>query len=225
MAIHIILDPRQNLHFAAWAILLAMVFDFLDGMAARMLQVHSELGKQLDSLCDMVSFGVAPAFLLFQLAAPVHADYSHWIWTDSTLVQWLAFGVALTSALRLAKFNIDPSQKNSFHGLPTPANALIIASIPLSAVSSNSIWIVELIRNPWFLISLMVACTWLPISRIRFMSFKFTQFNWAGNQFRFILLGVSAILFALLGFSGVLPIIFLYILLSQFDSTIKEKAL
>lgn len=217
VSIHFALDPRQNLHFAAWALLLAMVFDFADGLAARALKAHSPIGAQLDSLADMVSFGAAPSFLLFQLMSPIHADYGHWLWTSPSTLQWLAFGVAISSAIRLARFNTDPGQAHRFKGLPTPANALMIASLPLVAVSTNYAWMVEWIRYPWFLVGITLAGIMLPISGLPFMALKFTRFTWQGNQFKFIFMGLAALGFAFLGFVCILPLLFLYLVISPFE--------
>jgi CDP-diacylglycerol--serine O-phosphatidyltransferase len=203
------LSRGGRLDVVFWLVAAAAVFDFADGMVARLTRQYSEVGKQLDSLADVVSFGVAPSMALF----------AAWGRTSGSLpdalsgalsgslpdaLGWGVFAVALFSALRLAKFNVDETQREEFTGLPTPACALAITA--LAAVwGEPSRWVI--------LVSVAVA-SWLLVSPIRMFSLKFKTPGWRGNQLRYTFLALSAVLIAVLGVGGVAASVGLYVAMS-----------
>lgn len=199
---------------AAFFILLAAFLDFFDGLAARMLKVSGEMGKQLDSLADVVSFGVAPSFIAYFLLDGA---------TTIPFVPYAAFLIAIFSALRLAKFNIDERQSESFIGLPTPAHALFWVGIALTYWQSWNTeygrWAVDLIlgySSQWTVLILAIAgfCSAM-VSEMPLLSLKFKTFGWKGNEYRFSLLILSVIFIALFLFASVPFILLLYLLLSK----------
>ncbi len=186
-------------------IILAGVFDFLDGFTARLLKQSSEIGLQLDSLADMVSFGVVPALIMMSMFIDVEKSISHPL--------WLAYGcyvplvIALFSALRLAKFNIDSEQTSSFVGLPTPACALFCGA--LGMLYSEGF----VVCGEWIaVISVVIAL--LLISPLKMFALKFKSFKWGGNELRYIFIIASSALFLWLQLNSVSLIILLYIALS-----------
>lgn len=207
-------DSYQML-WATYLIWVAAVFDFLDGMAARLLKSYSELGKQLDSLADMVSFGVAPGVILFAL-----------IRDQATLdEQWIAFFaliIPIFSALRLAKFNIDESQTESFIGLPTPANALLIGSLPLLLLKGNET-LSTLLSTPVVLAGLGVALSFMLISRVGMFSLKVKSLQWKGNELVYVFLLISCAILLVLPYAALPIIIFLYILISVGQSLLLNR--
>lgn len=198
-----------NLYMAAVFVILAAVFDFFDGFAARWLHAYSPIGKDLDSLADMVSFGVAPGMMLYSVLK--HAFEGGAFDPVFFFVPYLAFIIPAFSALRLAKFNNDPRQTTSFIGLPVPANALFWISAVYSTqqlVAGNVILYTVLA-----LVSVGIT-SFLLVSEIPMFSLKIKSLAWKGNEFRYIL-GVCAILFvALWGFLGIAGTMLLYIALS-----------
>ncbi len=197
---------REQLDFAAYAVFIAAFFDFLDGMAARLLKVHSEIGKQLDSLADMVSFGVLPAAIIFHLfQLPDSGTNNLWIYS--------AFFIAIFSALRLAKFNVDTRQSNSFIGLPTPASAMLSASFPLILMQQNDFFS-GLIINKWFLFLYIIINCWLLVAELPLLSLKFKNLAFAENSYRYILLIFGLISLLIFKFAAIPLIIFFYIILS-----------
>lgn len=203
-----------ELHLATYAILIAAFLDFLDGMLARWLNAYSELGKQLDSLADMVSFGVLPSVIIYQifLLSPQTAPYSSWL-------NYSAFLIAVFSGLRLAKFNIDTRQSENFIGLPTPANSLLIASFPILIQENNNFFMTYLM-NPYFLFIFSLGMGLLLVSEIPLISLKFKSLKLSENLLRYILIGSSLILLLIFQFAAIPIILFLYLLISliQFRS-------
>lgn len=199
-----------SINTAAYFIALAAVFDFLDGLAARLLHVKSEIGKQLDSLADMVSFGLAPGviaglIILISVKPNINAGDQVWIYQSLPFVALL---IPAFSALRLAKFNIDESQSYSFKGLPTPASALFFGSFP---------FIIELFPeflNPIILISMVVIMPFLLVSNIPLFAMKFINYSWKDNMIRYLFIGISLIMLIFLQYTAVPLIILFYILLS-----------
>lgn len=211
---------EDQLAMASYLLGLAALFDFLDGFFARLLKVQSPIGKDLDSLADMVSFGLVPGMILFKLIG-----YSIGISINTgiiTLVPYIAFLIPLFSALRLAKFNNDERQTDVFIGLPTPANALLIASFPLiliqqsTLVGINILPIQSLFLSTVFLIVMSVLLSYLLVAELPLLSLKFKTFNWKENKIRFLFLGISCVLLILLYYVAIPVIILLYILLSLF---------
>ena len=203
---------------ASYMIGIAAIFDFLDGMAARLLNVRSELGKQLDSLADLISFGMLPGIILFYLLNNIFSEADNFI----KFVPFVAFLIPLFSALRLAKFNIDDRQTTSFIGLPTPANAIFIGSIPLIIVQQSESIINHILSNPLFIIALILLLSFLLVAPIPLFSMKFKDLKWKNNSIRYIFISLSIILFAILLFVSIPIIILLYILLSIINNTIKK---
>lgn len=196
------LGTGHDLRKAFILITAAAIFDFLDGFAARMLKSYSEVGKQLDSLADMVSFGVAPSMVLFTMYA--QSGGMEWFGYG----QYIVFTVALFSALRLAKFNIDETQKEEFSGLPTPACALFIASAG---------WIFSggtLSIHPAYIIISALCLSYLLISPVRMFSLKFKNFGFKGNGLRYIFMGCALICLAFFKITAVPFIILGYIVTS-----------
>ncbi len=207
---------------AASLIFLAAVFDFLDGNAARILKAYSELGKQLDSLADMVSFGVAPGIMIFMMLS-VHCAGSCNLLERMHIAPYFAMLIPVCSALRLAKFNIDLRQEVNFIGMPTPAIALFFASVPLVLYVQPGIFslvhvdfLISFFGNTRILTLLVVFFSYLLISDFRIFSMKFKSMGWKGNELRFVLLICSILLFLLFSLSAIPMIIILYVLLSIF---------
>ena len=206
-----------NLRIAAYFMALAALFDFLDGMSARLLHVKSEIGKQLDSLADVISFGLLPGVIVFEL---MKASFN--LPGNSSdplnLFPYLAFLIPVFSALRLAKFNIDERQTESFLGVPTPATAIFFASFPLIlnqvAGSEKLGFVTSLLGNYYILLALTLIFSGLLVSEIPLFSLKFKNLKWSDNKAPFILLLLSAISLGFLGFLALPVIIILYILLS-----------
>lgn len=197
-----------ELMLAASMIWIAAIFDFLDGFSARLLKVHSEIGKQLDSLADMVTFGVLPSCILLMLVRPV---------ASHPYLPYIVFIVAVFSAVRLAKFNIDTNQTNSFIGLPTPANAILISSLPF--IISEYSFITENIEVIIIVMSLLLA--WLLVAPIEMMALKFKDYSWKVNKIKYMFLILSIILITSLQISSIPLIIMSYVLISLIGS---EKA-
>jgi CDP-diacylglycerol--serine O-phosphatidyltransferase len=210
----------SQLSIAAVFIFAAGVFDFLDGMAARLTKSYSEIGKQLDSLSDVVSFGVAPSIIIFsyyqQAFKQCQPDFNFLNATFPQLLLFIsAFIIALFSSLRLAKFNIDERQSDSFIGVPTPANGFFIASLPF--VIAKFPVLAPYIVSPYCLFPLTIILSFLLISEIPLISLKFKNLQFASNKMRYIFLGASLLI--LLAFQiAAYPVIFiLYIVLSLIE--------
>ena len=196
---------HANFEMAMLFIVIGAVFDFFDGLAARLLHAYSNIGKDLDSLADDVSFGVAPALIVFSLFKEInYPDYL------SFLANWLpyaAFLIAVFSALRLAKFNNDTRQTTSFIGLPVPANALFWASLIAGCKPIAS-------YHPLLTLALVCLFSWLLVSEIPMFSLKFKNLSWKDNKIAFIFVIISAILLITLKIAGFAAVIVWYILLS-----------
>ena len=202
--------------YASFLIGAAAIFDFLDGFAARLLKVHSEIGKQLDSLADMVTFGVLPGMILFNLIQPTLRANE----LPSQLA-FITFLIPVFSALRLAKFNIDTRQSDSFIGVPTPANSILIGSLPLILKYNPSFEC--LILNPYFLIITTIIMSYLLVAELPLFALKFKNFTWADNKIRYIFLVLSLILLFAFQFTGIPFTILLYIVLSVINNLQKRK--
>jgi len=206
--IGIVLAFKGEMIAASYAIFLSAIFDFFDGLASRVLKSFSGIGKDLDSLADMVSFGVLPAVIMYQILLQAHQ-----IDKISDYLNFIAFLIPVFSALRLAKFNVDTRQAENFIGLPTPANAILIASFPLILDHHNRFY-TEPLQNPWVLsVLILVMCTLLVIE-VPMMSLKFKNTDFNQNISRYLLLLFSAILILFFKFAAVPAVIFIYIVLS-----------
>lgn len=189
-------------------IILGAVIDFFDGMAARLLNAHSVIGKDLDSLADDVSFGVAPSIILFSLFKEMH--YPVGMESIAPFFPYLAFLISVFSALRLAKFNNDTRQTTSFVGLPVPANALFWASL----VAGAHDFLITDSFSPFYLLGLICLFSWLLVAEIPMFSLKFKSLSWKNNKISFIFLIVCIPLLIFLGICSFSAIIVWYILLS-----------
>ena len=206
-------DVAEKMRMASLFIGIAAVVDFLDGFVARLFNATSEMGKQLDSLADVVSFGVAPSLIIYQFLRMSFAAEENGI--NISLV-WLipAFIIAGAAAYRLARFNLDRTQTIGFKGVPVPAVGLLIASMPLIYEQSNNETIINILLNKWFLYAIIFAVSSLMVSTLPLMAFKFKNLSLKSNLPRYLV-----ILFAIIGalFMGWLavPIVFVaYIILS-----------
>lgn len=221
----IVLAFEGYLLFAVYMIFLSAILDFLDGMTARLLNVYSKVGKELDSLADVVSFGVAPSVIVFFLmkSALFNVNYIPPIENLSfkeIIFLVSPFLIAVFSGIRLAKFNIDERQSNSFIGLPTPANALFFVSFYIITLVNNNMIIRSLIQNELFLIILIIIFSLLLVAEFPMFSLKFKNLGLKGNKIRFIFTGLSAILLISLQSIAIPVIIVFYILLSAFNNWI-----
>jgi CDP-diacylglycerol--serine O-phosphatidyltransferase len=206
---------QGNLVFAAYLVGIAALFDFLDGMIARLLHAYSEIGKQLDSLADMVSFGVLPGVIMFQLMRKSAMANPNTSLYEAEIFPFLAFIIIIFSALRLAKFNIDTRQTTLFIGLPTPANTLFVASLPL-ILASDQFKLGQYFMNQYVLLGLTLLLSYLLVAEIPLFALKFKNLAWKDNATRFIFLLIAIPLLFLLKFAAVPVIIVLYVLLSFF---------
>lgn len=207
---------NNMLDMAAYCVGVAAIFDFFDGLAARALNVSSEIGKQLDSLADMVSFGLVPGYMMNKLIIFALKFNNESIEETSPLFYLSYFGFLITifSAIRLAKFNIDTRQTNSFIGLPTPANSFLIASIALLLFTSQNEDLKKVILNTYFLIGLTILSSYLLVAEIPLFALKFKKFAWKGNEIRYLFLIISLITFILFKIIAIPIILLLYIVIS-----------
>ncbi|MBN2667847.1 MAG: CDP-diacylglycerol--serine O-phosphatidyltransferase [Bacteroidales bacterium] len=199
-ALSIIFAFEGLITLAAYMILIAAVFDFLDGMMARLLKAYSEMGKQLDSLADMVSFGLAPAIIAYHLMKPsIHIEtlYPNNIEVYKLIYLFSVILIPIFSGLRLAKFNIDTRQTNNFIGLPTPANALFYASIPIISSQNPFDPFLFLIFDKVNLLLIIITSSLLLVSPFHMFSFKFKNFKWSENKIRFIFLSLILVVIVL----------------------------
>ena len=211
----------EKLSWAAICIIIAAVIDFLDGFVARLLKATSEMGKQLDSLSDVVSFGAAPAVILYQLLRFSFAREENGL-DVSILFLVPAFVLSCAAAYRLAKFNLDTTQKYSFKGVPVPAVGLLIASFPLILHFNSIDSVNNVLINKWFLYVTIIVLSYLMISNRRMMSLKFPDLTLKNNLPKIILLVVAIIAALFLQWIAVPVVFVIYILLSLTIS--KNKA-
>lgn len=216
----VIFALKGALTAAVLLILTAALFDFLDGMAARLLKAYSPIGKDLDSLADMISFGLAPGMIMYVLLkySLLGKDTLSDNFSDLSIFQGLILSVSLLvpvfSALRLAKFNIDTRQTNSFIGLPTPANAIFICSLALIDQYGKYTVLDSCLLGPTSLVVLTIIFSFLLVSEIPMFSLKFKNLSWKDNKIRFIFLLVSVILISVFRFYGITATILSFIILS-----------
>lgn len=202
---------HSELEYAGKLVIVAAILDFLDGFAARLLKAYSDIGKQLDSLADMVTFGLVPGVMLYSIFRSENAHQLSPLYLQ--IGQYSMLIVTLFSALRLAKFNIDTRQTESFIGLPTPANTLMIISLPYM-LSHDEFGLAQIISNPFFLTAFALVSSWLMVAEIPLMSLKFKTFGWNENKGRFLLLLTSVVLLILLRYAAAPVIVIFYVLLS-----------
>tara|TARA_Y100000385_G_scaffold243945_1_gene261728 strand:+ start:5799 stop:6503 length:705 start_codon:yes stop_codon:yes gene_type:complete len=208
--IAVIYALEGNMKLTALFVCIGIFFDFFDGLLARKLKVQSELGVQLDSLADMVTSGLVPGLVLFHLfgLAPQAS------WDTQGFLPYVGLFVTLASAYRLAKFNISTNQSDSFIGVPTPANALLIISLPLILEYQNTEALQALILAPWFLTLLSLVSCYLLNAPIKLLALKFKTWRLKDNFYRYILILWSISLLIVFQFSGIPLLLISYILIS-----------
>ena len=224
----------NQLELAAAFVCLGILFDYFDGMAARVLDVRSELGLQLDSLADVITSGLVPGIVMFQLLGMSMSggwnvdlgsqatDATFWVGLKVAPLPFFGFLITMASAYRLAKFNIDENQTSSFIGLPTPANALLIISLPLILIYQNNDFLNGIILNQWFLIGMTVLSAFLLNSNMELFALKFKNWSFQDNALRYIFIIVSLVLLITLKFLAV-PLIIVFYILSSLMRKVSEK--
>jgi len=228
------LAVQNQLELAAYFVVLGIVFDFFDGFVARLLNVQGELGKQLDSLADVVTSGLAPAVVMFQLLVKsLHTDWlqglscevGKWSTFNETAllnlkgisvhpIPFIGLLLALAAAYRLANFNIDIRQTSEFIGLPTPAMSLFVMSLPLILIYSDSVFIKDLILNKYVLIGITLLFSYLMNAELKLFSFKIKDFTFKKYRLHIIYLIIVILAFVFLQFIAIPLVIILYILFS-----------
>ena len=228
--IAIIFVVQGHLVWGAYFVFLGIIFDFLDGLLARLLNAQSELGLQLDSLADVVTSGVVPGLVMYKLLClslnvpDEIIDPGHWAHESNetfaliNLLPFLGLLIPMASAYRLAKFNLDAEQQDFFKGLPTPANTILIMSLPLILEYQGSDVINSQILNPYVLIGLTMISVYLLNARIKLFSLKFKDYGFSTNATRYIFLCLCIILLIVLKFAAIPVIILLYIAMSVLDA-------
>lgn len=220
--IAVIFAVENHLEMAAFFVFFGIFFDYLDGFAARMLKVQSDLGVQLDSLADMVTCGVVPGLVMFQLLK----ISSGAIWDESNFhgfLPYLGLLIPLASAYRLAKFNIDENQVSSFIGLPTPANALFILSLPLILTYQGNDFLNSILVNQWFLIAVTLVSAFMLNANIPLFALKFKDWKLRNNTTRYSFLSLSAVLLVVVHYAAIPLIIVLYVVMSVLESVAAKK--
>ena len=218
--IAVIFAVNDQLVDAALFVFLGVFFDFFDGFFARLFNVEGELGKQLDSLADVVTSGVVPGIVMFQLlngaieSEGYFAGFQIFSKNTTALVSFFGLAITLASAYRLAKFNIDERQTESFIGLPTPAASLAIVSLPLMLEYSSFELVSIVLHSKWFLLVLTAVLCYLMNAEIPLFSLKFKNYSWKDNQVKYVFLISSVILVVALQFIAIPLVILLYVLLS-----------
>lgn len=203
----------EKLAIAGLLLFAAAAIDFCDGFVARCFNVSSDMGKQLDSLADVVSFGAAPGIIIYQLLRLSFIREENGL--DTTLLPLLpAFLIPCAAAYRLAKFNLDSSQSYGFKGVPTPAAGLFVASLPLILHYGSSFGLAEWLVNKWVLYALVLVLSWLMVSNLPLLSLKFSEKTWQANMPKLILAGIALVSAFILHWLAV-PVVFVaYIILS-----------
>ncbi|MCA0931665.1 CDP-alcohol phosphatidyltransferase family protein [Lutimonas saemankumensis] len=233
--IAVLMAATDELVFAAYFVFLGIFFDFFDGFFARKFKVEGELGKQLDSLADVVTSGVVPGIVMFQMM--LYASKQRWFmelscevgnWTayQETYYYFLPFTglfITLAAAYRLANFNIDERQTSSFIGLPTPAFSIFVMSLPLILFYGESQFFIDLVQNIYVLIGLTIAGCYFMNAEIPLFSLKFKDYAWKGNEIKFLFLAATFVLLFTLKTVAIPLVIIFYIILSVIDNLIKKQ--
>jgi CDP-diacylglycerol--serine O-phosphatidyltransferase len=203
----------EKIWMASLFIGIAAVVDFLDGFVARLFKASSEMGKQLDSLADVVSFGVAPGMIMYQFLRLSFAQDAEGL--DVSMF-WLlpAFVLPCAAAWRLARFNLDTTQSFSFKGMPVPAVGLFIASLPVIYWNVNADWVRNLLLNKWVLYGLILLLSWLMVSRLPLMALKFKDFSLKSNLPKYLLVIIAIVSIVVLKWLAPPVIVLGYVLIS-----------
>lgn len=218
---------QGDLHLAALFVCASLIFDFLDGLSARLLKAYSDIGKELDSLADMVSFGIVPALFMFYLmrqrlgvSLPINIDHLNF---SEILLLLSPILIVVFSGLRLAKFNIDDRQTSSFIGLPTPANAILLIAFSLTVMDNyNSIYY-RMISSPAGLTTLCILTSLLLVSEIPMFSFKLKSLSFKENSIPFVFIIIALALITFLQVEGIFLTIILYIAICLLQMYLARK--
>ncbi len=212
----VIFASRNQIIISCWLIMAGMVFDFADGLSARLLKSYSDIGKDLDSLADIVTFGVAPGAIIFTLLTSL----------DLSLLPaiMLAGTIPAASALRLAKFNHDTEQSKSFKGMATPASAFTIVSFVIASEYSGYLVFDTLLSSVWFPGILSLLLSVLMLVKTRMFSFKFSHLGYRGNEERYVFIGISLLLLLIFRLASFPLIMISYIIISFFSSFVRRKS-
>lgn len=217
-----------NFIMAAIFVFLGIFFDFFDGLLARKLNVYSELGVQLDSLADIITSGVVPGIIMFKLLSmtvnETDAFFNEWNSLVSfqglkvSFLPFLGFLITVSSAYRLGKFNLDEEQKTHFIGLPTPANTLLIVSLPLIMEFQNNDLMNNIIMNKWFLITLTFASSFMLNAKVKLFALKFNDWSFKNNAVRYVFLVLCLVSLIVLEFAAIPFMIVLYVIMSMLNN-------
>ncbi|MET0759891.1 MAG: CDP-alcohol phosphatidyltransferase family protein [Flavobacterium sp.] len=216
--IALVFVSKLDFEMAFYFVCLGIFLDFFDGFFARLFKVSSPLGLQLDSLADMVTSGVVPGYVMFMLLAGDYDPFSY-----PGMFPFLGFIITLGSCYRLANFNIDTRQTDSFIGLPTPANALFILSLPLILSASESGFIQQGLSNQWVLLGITLLSAYILNAEIPLFSLKIKKFNFKDNALQMLFLMLSLLLLIFFSFLGVALTIIFYVILSIAMNTVQKK--
>jgi len=208
-----LINMPEKIWMASLFIGLAALVDFLDGFVARLFKASSEMGKQLDSLADLVSFGVAPAMIFYQFLRLSFSQEENGL--DISII-WLTPTLLLpcAAAWRLARFNLDATQSYSFKGMPVPAVGIFVASLPLIYWNVNEEWVLQLLLNKWFLYGLILLLSYLMVSRWPMLSLKFRDLSIKNNLPKYILVLIAIVALVTLKWLSVPVIMLAYVLVS-----------
>jgi CDP-diacylglycerol--serine O-phosphatidyltransferase len=211
---------QHNFEMAFYFVSLGIFLDFFDGFFARLFKVSSPLGLQLDSLADMVTSGLVPGLVLFQMMTDSLADSSE---IYCQIFPYLGFIITMGSCYRLANFNVDTRQTDSFIGLPTPANALFILSLPLVLKYSESVFVGEILANHWVLLAIALLSAYILNAEIPLFSLKVKKFNLKDNALQIVFLVLSLLLLIFFQYLGIPLLIISYVLLSVVNNSWLKK--
>ncbi len=210
----LLLENEINIYLATLIIFTGIVFDFLDGFFARKLNIQSKLGLELDSLADLITSGLVPGIIIFRLFK-IPNDLTFSIISNDWFA-FFAFIITISSAYRLAKFNIQENSKNFFIGLPVPANTILILSLLLIFHTSNHQYVIDIITNDFVLIAVVLVSSFLMNSNYKFISLKFDDYNFNKlNNSRYFIILISFILFFTMSYTSI-PVIFLIYFITSF---------
>ena len=219
------LSLEGRIDIAILLMFIAAFFDFIDGFAARLLKVTGDFGKELDSLADLISFGLVPGAMLFYVQK-TNLGMTQISFGDLSFIQWfyllIPILIPVFSALRLAKFNIDERQKSEFIGVPTPANALFFAALCYSFIFKPNSFLNSL-NHPIIISIIILVFSYLLVSEIPLFALKFSSFGWGKNKLRYIFILSSLVLIAIFKIPGFAGVIILYILLSLFRNLLEKR--
>lgn len=214
----IVFVSEENYTMAFYMVCLGIFFDFFDGFFARLFQVSSPLGLQLDSLADMVTSGVTPGYVMYSM----FVNSGHELGRHPA-IPFLGFIITLGSCYRLANFNIDTRQTDSFIGLPTPANALFVLSLPLVISFSDSLLILEILTNQWVLLLITLCSAYILNAEIPLFALKIKKFSFKENALQIVFLLISVLMIVFLHYIAIPLIIAFYVLLSVINNLFLKK--